>query len=138
MLLDPQVNANALTWCVRWAIRDRVPTLYHELKELVRARKAYDTGRLTRPEDSQPVRHKQVRRLSEAQIEDMAAQYRKGLTVYELAEVFGIARQTVGIILRRHGVETCRGIPKADWSELIRLGDFQSGALQDPAHGCHF
>jgi DNA-directed RNA polymerase specialized sigma24 family protein len=54
------------------------------------------------------VRHKQYRRLSEEQIEDMAEQYLSGLTVYQLAEVFGIARQTVGIILRRHGVDTRR------------------------------
>ena len=54
--------------------------------------------------ESQPVRHKQCRRLTEAQIEELAAQYRNGLTVYELAGVFGIHRTTVGIILRRHGV----------------------------------
>jgi hypothetical protein len=39
----------------------------------------------------------------------MAGQYRDGKTVYELALVFGIARQTVGIILRRHGVDTRDG-----------------------------
>jgi hypothetical protein len=40
----------------------------------------------------------------------MAGQYRNGKTVYELAPMFGIARQTVGIILRRQGVGTgsCR------------------------------
>jgi hypothetical protein len=69
-------------------------------------RKEYDAGRLTKPGKSQPVRHRQVRRLSEAQIEDMAGQYRNGKTVYELAPIFGIARQTVGIILRRQGVAT--------------------------------
>jgi len=54
--------------------------------------------------ESQPVRHKQCRRLTEAQIAELVEQYRSGLTVYELAEVFGIHRTTVGIILRRHGV----------------------------------
>jgi hypothetical protein len=34
----------------------------------------------------------------------MAEQYRNGKTVYELAPILGIDRQTVGIILRRHGV----------------------------------
>ncbi|MDR0436082.1 MAG: hypothetical protein LBH11_04890 [Propionibacteriaceae bacterium] len=52
------------------------------------------------------MRHKQLQRLSEAQIEDMAEQYRNGKTVYGLAPMFGIARQTVGIILRRQGVDT--------------------------------
>ena len=87
-----------------WTIRDKVPTLSHELKALVKARKAYDSGRLERVAESQPVRHKQCRRLSVAQIEGLVEQYRSGLTVYELAVVFGIHRTTVGIILRRHGV----------------------------------
>jgi DNA-binding MarR family transcriptional regulator len=34
----------------------------------------------------------------------MIEQYRSGQTVYELTPVFGITRQTAGIILRRHGV----------------------------------
>jgi lambda repressor-like predicted transcriptional regulator len=51
----------------------------------------------------------------------MAKLYKSGLTVYQLAEVFGIARQTVGIILRRHGVATRRSIPCADWPELAAL-----------------
>jgi transposase-like protein len=55
------------------------------------------------------VRHKQLRRLSGEQIEDMVEQYRNGKTVYELAPSFGIARQTVGIILRRQGVDTRDG-----------------------------
>jgi DNA invertase Pin-like site-specific DNA recombinase len=91
-----------------WTLRDKAPTLYHELRELVRVRKDYDRGRLERPGKPQPVRHKQYRRHSEEQIEDMAEQYLSGLTVYQLAEAFGIARQTVGIILRRHGMDTRR------------------------------
>ncbi|MDR2379731.1 MAG: hypothetical protein LBE08_00900, partial [Bifidobacteriaceae bacterium] len=61
---------------LRWTMRDKVPTLSHALKALVRMRKEYDAGRLARPGKSQPVRHRQVRRLSAAQIEDMAEQYR--------------------------------------------------------------
>jgi transposase-like protein len=51
----------------------------------------------------------------------MIQQYRNGLTVYQLADLFGIARQTVGIILRRHGVNTRPTIPRSDWPELVRL-----------------
>ena len=52
----------------------------------------------------------------------MAEQYRNGKTVYELAPIFGIARQTVGIILRRHGVDTSRRkLDKSDRTEIERL-----------------
>jgi transposase-like protein len=61
---------------------------------------------LARPEKSQPVRHKQLRRLSDEEIADMTEQYLDGKTVYQLAPIFGIARQTVGIILQRQGVDT--------------------------------
>jgi hypothetical protein len=44
-----------------------------------------------------------------------------GKTVYQLAEVFGIARQTVGIVLQRQGVATRRGVPSADRAEVARL-----------------
>ena len=105
-----------------WTIRDKVPTLSHALKALVRVRKEYEAGRLARPRKSQPARHKQLRRLTEAQIKDMAEQYRNGRTVYELAPIFGIARQTVGIILRRHGVDTSRQkFDESDRTEIERL-----------------
>ncbi|MDR1293686.1 MAG: hypothetical protein LBK59_01815 [Bifidobacteriaceae bacterium] len=55
---------------------------------------------------SQLARHKQIRRLSGAQIEEMAEQYRNGKTVYELAPIFGVTRQTVGTVLRSRGVDT--------------------------------
>jgi transposase-like protein len=61
---------------------------------------------LARPEKSHPVRHKQLRRLSDEEIADMTEQYQGGKTVYQLAPIFGIARQTVGIILQRQRVDT--------------------------------
>jgi DNA-binding CsgD family transcriptional regulator len=68
------------------------------------------------------VRHKQLRRLSEAEVEEMAALYLDGKTVYELAPIFGIARQTVGIILRRHGVDTSRQkLDESNRHEIERL-----------------
>jgi hypothetical protein len=51
----------------------------------------------------------------------MMEAYRNGKTVYQLAEVFGIARQTVGVILRRRGVPTRGGVPSADRAEVARL-----------------
>jgi len=45
-----------------------------------------------------------VRRLNLAQVDLLVAGYRKGKTVYELAADFGIARQTVSLILKRNGV----------------------------------
>jgi len=48
------------------------------------------------------VRRRQVRRLTETQIEELAEAYKSGKTVYQLAGVYGLNRTTVGIILRRH------------------------------------
>jgi len=36
----------------------------------------------------------------------MAEQYPSGLTMYQLTEVFGVARQTAGIVLRRCGLNS--------------------------------
>jgi hypothetical protein len=44
------------------------------------------------------------RKLSAAEIALLAQQYRSGATVYELAEWFGIHRNTVSLHLHRHGV----------------------------------
>ncbi|MCL1837961.1 MAG: helix-turn-helix domain-containing protein [Propionibacteriaceae bacterium] len=68
------------------------------------------------------MRHRQVRRLSEVQIEQMVEAYRSGKTVYQLAEVFGIHRITVGIILKRHGVVMRgQGLAESQRAEVLRL-----------------
>jgi hypothetical protein len=51
----------------------------------------------------------------------MVEAYQGGRTVYQLAEVFGVARQTICIVLRRRGVPTRRGVPSADRAEVARL-----------------
>ncbi|MDR2975002.1 MAG: helix-turn-helix domain-containing protein [Propionibacteriaceae bacterium] len=104
-----------------WSIRDKVPTLPHALKCLVKCRKQYEAGDLERWVESQQSRQRQFRRLSEAQIAEMVEAYRGGQTVYQLAEVFGIARQTVGIILGRQGVVTRRSLAESQRAEIARL-----------------
>jgi DNA invertase Pin-like site-specific DNA recombinase len=118
----PVANKRARDLRLGWTLRDKVPTLHQTLNALVRARRAYDAGRLATPGESQVVRHKQIRRLTEAQIEDIAGQYRDGKTVYELAKVFGVHRTTVGAVLRRRGVDTSRQVlDESDRPEIERM-----------------
>lgn len=49
-----------------------------------------------------------ARQLGRGQIQRLIGGYRSGATVYELAEVFGIERHTVGAVLHRHDVPTRR------------------------------
>jgi hypothetical protein len=49
-------------------------------------------------------RRKPGKRLSRTQIDELAAGYEAGSTVYELSLAFGIQRQTVSKILKREGV----------------------------------
>ena len=91
------------------------------IKALLKARKTYDAGQLERVEKSHIVRHRQVRRLTETQIEELAEAYRSGKTVYQLATVFGIHRTTVGTILRRQGVKMRRqGLSESQRPEVDR------------------
>jgi DNA-directed RNA polymerase specialized sigma24 family protein len=75
-----------------------------------------------------------VKRLSEKQVQQLIEGYEGGATVYELGEQFGISRQTVGKILKRHSVRMRRqgltaeqideavSLYKAGWS-LARIGE---------------
>lgn len=47
---------------------------------------------------------RRAKRLNEAQVQQLAAGYEAGATVYELGKQFGISRQTVGKLLKQHGV----------------------------------
>ncbi|MBA0125526.1 helix-turn-helix domain-containing protein [Haloechinothrix sp. YIM 98757] len=74
-----------------------------------------------------------VRQLDDAQVRQLVAGYEAGATVYELGDRFGISRQTVGKILKQHGVKMRRGgltpeqvdeavqLYEAGWS-LARIG----------------
>ncbi|MER6626771.1 helix-turn-helix domain-containing protein [Streptomyces sp. NPDC000987] len=47
-----------------------------------------------------------AKRLKDAQVAELVEAYQAGSTTYQLAERFGIKRQTVSNILKRQGVET--------------------------------
>ncbi len=104
-----------------WTLRDKVPTLPHSLKVLVRVRKQFEARELPKAVDSHMVGSRQLRRLTTAQTADLVEAYRGGKTVFELAEMFGVHRTTVGIILRRQGVATRNSVPACDVAEVARL-----------------
>jgi hypothetical protein len=47
-----------------------------------------------------------AKRLKPQEIDELVAAYRAGTNVYKLGEPFGITRQTVSALLKRHGVRT--------------------------------
>ena len=68
--------------------------------------------------------HRQVVRLTGAQLDRLVEGYLAGKSVYELGRQFGIARQTVSEHLHRHGVPMrMRGLDDALRSEITRLRD---------------
>ena len=78
-------------------------------------------------------RQKVPRKLAEEGISEPIHGYQDGLTVYELADQFGIHRETVSVVLRREGVprrrrplsppqiERASFLHKSDWS-FVRVG----------------
>jgi hypothetical protein len=63
-----------------------------------------------------------ARRLNDEQVQQLVDGYQAGATVYELGERFGISRQTVGTILKRHGVTMRRrGLSLEQVDEAVRL-----------------
>ena len=72
-----------------------------------------------------PIRQRQ-RRLNEAQALLMANKYQDGATVYQLAQEFGISRQTVSERLKKAGITMRQQSPR---SELIdeMVGLYESG-----------
>lgn len=86
-----------------------------------------------------------VGQLEQDQIQHLIASYQAGATVYEVAAQFGIARQTVSGILKRHGVPLRRQgltpeqidqaarLYQGGWS-LARVGD-RLGVDADPPIG---
>jgi DNA-binding MarR family transcriptional regulator len=47
-----------------------------------------------------------AKRLKLQEVNELIAAYQAGTNVYELGERFGVTRQTVSAILKRHGVRT--------------------------------
>src|SRR5258708_38889850 len=73
----------------------------------------------TRQEQRTPVRAKQ---LDAHQVQELIADYQAGATVFRLGDQFGISRQTVSKILRRHGVPIRRrGLSPEQIDEAVRL-----------------
>jgi DNA-binding CsgD family transcriptional regulator len=80
------------------------------------------------PEGSSTVAglNQRQRRLTEPETGRLAARYREGATVYELAAEFDVNRRTVAARLKRTGVGMRRSTPgEAQIAEMVRL--YESG-----------
>lgn len=75
------------------------------------------------PIKREPKRTQRIaKRLKEAQVEELVAAYKSGSTTYQLADHFGIKRQTVSGILKRNGVTPrWRRLTEANVDEAQRL-----------------
>ncbi|MGQ4268610.1 hypothetical protein [Nocardiopsis changdeensis] len=63
-----------------------------------------------------------AKRLKPHEVDELIAAYRSGMNVYKLGERFGITRQTVSAILKRHGVEIRkRGLSEEEIDEAVQL-----------------
>ena len=67
-----------------------------------------------------PALRKPQRRLTPKQRGDLVVRYNSGASQRELAELYGITRQTVGNIIRRSKDRRRRGLDKAGVEEAIR------------------
>lgn len=150
MLLDPQVNANALTWAAdAHKARTSTNVAIGKGSSLVRAvglfsshanelRKAHrslrDASRHSQDTPAGRVRRKAQRRISDEQAQRITEGYAAGKTVYELAAEFGCHRVTISAVLKRQGVTLRHASPTGqqvdemvrryeDGSSLARVGD---------------
>jgi hypothetical protein len=63
-----------------------------------------------------------AKRLKLQEVDELIAAYQAGTNVYKLGNRFGITRQTVSAILKRHGVQTRkRGLTEEEIGEAVRL-----------------
>jgi hypothetical protein len=63
-----------------------------------------------------------AKRLKPQEIDELIAAYRAGTNVYKLGEPFGITRQTVSALLKRHGAQIRkRGLTGDEIDEAVRL-----------------
>lgn len=73
-----------------------------------------------------PLSHRQkprrARQLDDGQVRELIEGYEAGGTVYKLGNQFGISRQTVSAVLKRHGVAMRqRGLSPKQADEAVRL-----------------
>jgi len=105
-----------------WSLRQYVPTLPRELKELVKVRQRLTSGEMEPVAEDHSIRQRQVVRLTDAQINRLVEGYLAGNTAYELGRLFTIARQTVSEHLHRRGVPMRgRGPDDSPHPEIVRL-----------------
>ncbi|MCY9784558.1 hypothetical protein KIK06_11710 [Nocardiopsis sp. EMB25] len=63
-----------------------------------------------------------AKRLKPHEINELIAAYQAGTNVYKLGERFGITRQTVSAILKRHGAQIRkRGLSEEEIDEAVQL-----------------
>lgn len=63
-----------------------------------------------------------AKRLKAQEVEELITAYQAGMNVYKLGERFGITRQTVSAILKRHGVQIRkRGLTEEEIGEAVQL-----------------
>jgi DNA invertase Pin-like site-specific DNA recombinase len=81
---------------------------YYNTKQQVSALEALfrNLPKADAPFQASPTRRnpRRAQQLDSEQVQRLIEGYEAGATVYELGERFGIVRQTVGKILKRHGV----------------------------------
>ncbi|MEM8923952.1 MAG: hypothetical protein AAGD35_10660 [Actinomycetota bacterium] len=65
------------------------------------------------------------RRLTGAEVDELAEQYRQGRNMAELAEHWGISRRTVGTLLRSAGVEL-RDRSKLTAGQVTEIGELRA------------
>jgi len=93
------------------------------LESLIRKLPSLDAPVEPSPKRPKPSR---ARQLDDKQVQRLIEGYQAGATVYELGGRFGIARQTVGKILKREGVMMRRrGLTAEQVDEAVRL--YESG-----------
>lgn len=102
---------------------------YSNLKSQVRALEAL-LQKL--PDASSPARprlatgHRRAKQLQDDKALELVAAYETGASVHQLSRRYGIARQTVSKILRRHGVQMRKtGLSDEQIEEAVRL--YQDG-----------
>ena len=93
---------------------------FSELESLLRKLPDATTAPV-RPKDERQVPGR-ARQLDGQQVQNLIAGYQAGATVYELGGRFGISRQTVSAVLKRHGVAMRqRGLSSEQTDEAVRL-----------------
>jgi len=84
--------------------------------------KQLESGELEPVTEDHSSRQHQIVRLTDAQVDRLVEGYLAGKSVYQLASLFGINRQTVSLHLKRRGVTMrMQGLAESDRPEIERL-----------------